>query len=414
MAASESEFSMSSSSKSASLGGVSPPSASSPLARSEAGLNGVALAGAAGGAGVCARPPGAGAAPTAAGSAGRRGRSRRRHGLGVGAGIGRFEVDDVAQEDLALVELVAPDDDGLEGERALAQAGDHRLAAGLDALGDGDFALARQQLHRAHFAQIHAHGIVGALGRLLGLGLGRHLLLDFDQLAALALGLLVGLLALLLAFFGRLLGLDDVDAHLAEHGENVLDLLGIDLLGGQDRIDLVVGDVAALLGGADQLLDGRIGEIEQRQRRIGGLGALFFRRLFLFFLFLCRLGLAHHASLLKTAPAGAPLKTSSLPYAGRIERPNGPHNPGRDLRSRSDSHRRSVIGAAYAPINPPCSGSQTLFPGSASSPGPLLGFRSSRIHSDRTGRPEEAPKPSISASVPSSAARRAFTSCNQE
>ena len=181
---------------------------------------------------------------------------RRRHGLGVGAGIGRFEVDDVAQEDLALVELVAPDDDGLEGERALAQAGDHRFAAGLDALGDRDLALAREQLHRAHFAQIHAHRIVGALGRLLGLGLGRDLLLDFDQLAALALGLLVGLLGLLLALFARLLGLDHVDAHLAEHRQNVFDLLGIDLF--RQRVDLFMGDVATLLGGADELLDGRV------------------------------------------------------------------------------------------------------------------------------------------------------------
>ena len=32
------------------------------------------------------------------------------------------------------------------GERALAQPADHRLAPGLDALGDGDLALARQQL----------------------------------------------------------------------------------------------------------------------------------------------------------------------------------------------------------------------------------------------------------------------------
>ena len=87
--------------------------------------------------------------------------------LGLGAGIGRFEIDDVAQQDLAFVELVAPDDDGLEGQRAFAEARDHRLAAGLDALGDGDFALARQQLDRAHLAQIHAHRIVGAVGRLL-------------------------------------------------------------------------------------------------------------------------------------------------------------------------------------------------------------------------------------------------------
>src|SRR5262249_3969107 len=34
--------------------------------------------------------------------------------------------------DFSLVEFIAPDDDGLEGERALAQAGDHRFAAGLD------------------------------------------------------------------------------------------------------------------------------------------------------------------------------------------------------------------------------------------------------------------------------------------
>ena len=183
---------------------------------------------------------------------------RRRHGLGVGAGIGRFEIDDVAQEDLALVELVAPDDDGLEGERALAQAGDHRLAAGLDALGNGDLALARQQLHRAHFPQVHPYRVIGALGRLLGLGLGRDLLLDLDQVAAPALGPLVALLARLLALLARLLGLDHVDAHLAEHREHILDLLGIDLLRGQHRVDLVVGDVAALLGRADELLDGRV------------------------------------------------------------------------------------------------------------------------------------------------------------
>src|SRR6266481_1416271 len=218
MAASESEFSISSSSKSPSPGAASPASPCSPplptLPRSGAPLNGVA------------------------------------------PGIGRIEVDDVAQQHLPLVELVAPDDDGLEGERALAQAGDHRFAAGLDALGNGDLALARQKLHRAHFAQIHAHRIIRALGRLLGLGLGRDLLLDLDQLAALALALdlFLGLLARLLALFARLLGLDDVDAHLAEHREDILDLLGIDLF--RQRVDLIIGDVAALLSGADELLDG--------------------------------------------------------------------------------------------------------------------------------------------------------------
>src|SRR6266446_1942528 len=207
MAASESEFSISSSSKSPSPGAASPASPSSPLARSGAPLNGVAPAG--------------------------------------GTGISRFKIDDVAQEDLALVELVAPNDDGLEGQRTFAQPSDHRFAAGLDALGDRDLAFAREQLNRTHFAQIHAHWIVGAFGRLLGLGLGRDLLLHLDQLAALALGLFVGLFARLFAFFARLLGFDHVHAHLAEHGQHILDLLGIDLLGGQHRIDLVMGDVAA-------------------------------------------------------------------------------------------------------------------------------------------------------------------------
>jgi hypothetical protein len=84
---------------------------------------------------------------------------------------------------------------------------------------------------------------------------GRDLLLDLDQLAALAPGLFLGHLALLLSLFTGLLGLDYVDTQPTEHGEDILDLLGIDLLRGQDRVDLVMCDVATLLGGADELLD---------------------------------------------------------------------------------------------------------------------------------------------------------------
>ena len=215
------------------------------------------------------------------------GSDRRSHLLGVGAGIGRFEVDDVAQEDLALVELVAPDDDGLEGERAFAQAGDHRLAAGLDALGDRNLALAGEEFHRPHLAQIHPHRVVGALGRLLRLGFRRRLGRDLDEFAGLGL-LLLGLLAGLAFLVGLgFLGLHHVDAHLAHHCQNVLDLLGGHLLRRHDRIELLVGHVAALLGLLDHLLDGGVGQIEERQRGIGGLGRLLLRRL----AFLLRRGL---------------------------------------------------------------------------------------------------------------------------
>ena len=144
------------------------------------------------------------------------------------------------QEHFAVVQFVAPDDDGLEGERALAQAGDHRLAAGLNTLGDGDLALAREQPDRAHLAQIHAHRVVGALDRLLGLGFGRRLRRDLDQFAGLGF-LALGLLARLLLVGLGLLGLDHVDAHLVEHRQNVLNLLGGDLLRGHDRIELLGG-----------------------------------------------------------------------------------------------------------------------------------------------------------------------------
>jgi hypothetical protein len=127
----------------------------------------------------------------------------------------------------------------------------------LDALGGGNLARARQQLHRAHRAQIHANGIVRALDGLLDVGFGRDLLLNLDRPAALALGFLVGLVVLIFVVVAPVLGVDDVHAHFAEHGEDVLDLLGVNLLGGKDRIDLVMGNVAALLGRADEPLDGR-------------------------------------------------------------------------------------------------------------------------------------------------------------
>ena len=81
----------------------------------------------------------------------------------------RLQVNDIAQQNVFVQKFVAPDSDGLEGQRAFAKSRDHGVSAGLDALGDGNLAFAAQKFDGSHFAQIHAHRIVGAV-ELFGLG----------------------------------------------------------------------------------------------------------------------------------------------------------------------------------------------------------------------------------------------------
>src|SRR5262249_26215945 len=153
------------------------------------------------------------------------------------------------------------------------------------------------------------------------------LLLDLDELAALALALLVRLFARLFPLFARLLGLDHVHAHLAEHGQHVLDLLGIDLLGGQYRVDLVMGDVAALLGGADELFDRGVGKVEQRQRRIGRVGRLFFGRLLFFFLFFRAVLVLPPSTSPRRPPPFGPVTPPPPPWGRRVAGPRGAPPP---------------------------------------------------------------------------------------
>ena len=276
----------------------------SPPGAAAAARNGVGDGGAAGGAtceGAALHRRLAAGDRLAVGADGRR-QQRVHVVLGVGTGVGRFEIDDVAKEDLSFVEFVAPDDDGLEGQRAFAEARDHRLAAGLDALGDGDFALARQQLDRAHLAQIHADGIVGALAGLGFLDLGDGLLRDLDKLVV---GLVVGLFLLRLLAIG-LFGFGHVDAHVREHRHDVFDLLRRGGVGGQHFVELIEGHEAALLGLLDHLLDGGIRQIEQRRRRVRRILLGGVRCLVVFFLVfnLQRLCLGGHSLLSKRAHAG--------------------------------------------------------------------------------------------------------------
>ncbi len=75
------------------------------------------------------------------------------------------ELHDLFDGPHALAQIVPNRDQFLDDDwRARNGLHDHELPA-LYALGDGDFTFARKQRHRAHFAQVHAHRIVGFLQR---------------------------------------------------------------------------------------------------------------------------------------------------------------------------------------------------------------------------------------------------------
>ncbi len=155
----------------------------------------------------------------------------------------------------------------MEGDRALAQAHDHHVTAGLDALGDGDLAFAAEQLDSAHFAQIHAHGVIRAAfaGSFLGGGGG----FDIGGLGA-------GLLAIdadlhfgdFGLFFSRsfcfLVVFDDLNTHFGQGRLDILDLIGAHFAGWQRSVELVPSDVALFLRLRDELLDTSFVEIDER------------------------------------------------------------------------------------------------------------------------------------------------------
>ena len=168
----------------------------------------------------------------------------RGHGLRLRpTAISRLEIDDVSQEDLSLVEFIPPDHNGFKSQRALAKRTDHQLSSSLDALRDGNFALARQQFHRTHLAQIHANRIVCTLGLFcLDLGDGSLFASKRDSTAVLAL-------------FVLLLSLGHVDAHVIEHRHCVFNLLGGHTFRRKHLVKLVKRHEPPLLGASDHLLD---------------------------------------------------------------------------------------------------------------------------------------------------------------
>ncbi len=118
------------------------------------------------------------------------------------------------------------------GERLLQAA----LSA-LDAPGEFDLTLAREQRHGSHLAQVHADGVVGLLG-----GVGARLKLrQFLGFLGLAVELELGFL-------------EDLHARAVEIGEKLIQYGAAHDVVGQYFVDLVVKEKALLLPGVDETL----------------------------------------------------------------------------------------------------------------------------------------------------------------
>ena len=121
------------------------------------------------------------------------------------------EDDQLADGALAGAQLVAGDEDALGDGRRARDRLDHRQLAALDALGDGHLALAGEQRHRAHLAQVHADGVVGLVE-----GAGREVELG-PVFVAVAIEVLVAAVGLV--------RIDDLDAGAAEGVEEIVEIL---------------------------------------------------------------------------------------------------------------------------------------------------------------------------------------------
>ncbi len=174
--------------------------------------------------------------------------------------IGGIQVNDIAQQQLFLQHQLAPVEDGADGQRTFADGADQLAPARLDPFGDGNLAFAREQLHRAHFAQIHAHRIIGTVpgadGRFLGdLAAGPLLRLIVAVIVVAVIGR--GIIAPLLVI------LNNIDAHFREQRHGVLDLFRRHLILRQNRVQLVERHIALVFRFREHLLDGCLGGINK-------------------------------------------------------------------------------------------------------------------------------------------------------
>jgi hypothetical protein len=139
------------------------------------------------------------------------------------------------------VQLVAELDHLARDERRARDRLDDRQLAALDPPGNLHLALARQERHRPHLAQVHPDRIVGLVERAR-----RQIELEL-------LGALAGPVEHLLVAQVLLIGVDDLDPRAAEGVEEVVELVRRGDLRGQQLVHLVVEQVPLLLAERDEL-----------------------------------------------------------------------------------------------------------------------------------------------------------------
>ncbi len=185
--------------------------------------------------------------------------------LRIRARIGGIQIDNVAEQNVSFIQLIAPDNDRLEAKRAFAETRNHGLTASFNTLGDGDFAFARQKLNRSHFTQIHADGIICALKcccrRGCRFGDSARCRSCFCNSGAFRSRLFFFIV--FVVGFGFVI-LDDCDAHFREHRHRVFDLFRAELFRRQNFVQFIIGNKATRLCRLDEFLYARIRHVEQR------------------------------------------------------------------------------------------------------------------------------------------------------
>ena len=155
--------------------------------------------------------------------------------------------DDVDEAHLAGLDGFVVPQQQIVGSGIAAERDLDRLQTLFDALGDANFAFARQQFDRAHFPHVHAHGIGGAAEFGVEIGESRG---GFFHRFLIGGG---GRVRQQQGFRIRRL-LVDRNAHVVDHVDDVFDLFRIDDLARQVIVHFGVGEVALFLAARNQQL----------------------------------------------------------------------------------------------------------------------------------------------------------------